>query len=63
MLTEPVKATFKDAAKKLTGPRKRDFMAKVAEDYMAGSARRTETRRAADPGRPEVAIRLNRQSD
>lgn len=43
MLTEPVKTTFKDAAKKLTGPRKRDFMAKVAEDYMAGSARLTET--------------------
>jgi hypothetical protein len=43
MLTEPIKLTFKDAAKKLTGPRKRDFMAKVAEDYMGGSARLTET--------------------
>jgi hypothetical protein len=43
MLTEPIKLTFKDAAKKLTGHRKRDFMAKVAEDYMGGSARLTET--------------------
>jgi Rhodopirellula transposase DDE domain len=43
MLTEPIKLTFKDAAKKLTGQRKRDFMAKVAEDYMGGSARLTET--------------------
>ena len=32
-LTEKVKSTFKDAAKKLTGNRKRDFMAKVSEDY------------------------------
>ena len=29
MLTEAVKATFKDAAQKLTGSRKRDFMARV----------------------------------
>jgi len=29
--------------KKLTGYRKRDFMAKVAEDYFAGSARKAET--------------------
>jgi hypothetical protein len=43
MLSEVVKATFKDAAQKLTGNRKRDFMAKVAEDYLAGSARRAET--------------------
>ncbi len=40
---EEVKATFKDAAKKLTGYRKRDFMAKVAEDYFEGSARKAET--------------------
>ncbi len=33
MLSEAVKATFKDAAQKLTGSRKRDFMAKVTEDY------------------------------
>jgi Rhodopirellula transposase DDE domain len=43
MLTEQLKATFKDAAKKLTGHKKRDFMAKVAEDYFEGSARKTET--------------------
>jgi hypothetical protein len=43
MLTEEVKATFKDAAKKLTGYRKRDFMAKVTEDYFNGSARKAET--------------------
>jgi hypothetical protein len=43
MLNAPIKATFKDAAQKLTGPRKRDFMAKVAEDYFGRSARKTET--------------------
>jgi len=42
-LTEKVKSTFKDAAKKLTGNRKRDFMAKVSEDYCGGSARQAET--------------------
>lgn len=43
MLNEPIKATFKDAATKLTGHLKRDFMAKVAEDYFGGSARKAET--------------------
>ncbi|WP_088894916.1 ISAzo13-like element transposase-related protein [Leptolyngbya ohadii] len=43
MLNDTIKATFKDAAQKLTGHRKRDFMAKVAEDYFEGSARKTET--------------------
>ncbi len=43
MLGEEVKATFKTAARKLTGYRKRDFMAKVAEDYFKGSARKAET--------------------
>lgn len=42
MLTEPVKATFKDAARKLTGPKKRAFTAQVALDYFDGSARKTE---------------------
>ncbi len=42
-LTENVKSTFKDAAGKLTGNRKRDFMAKVALDYFEGSPRRVET--------------------
>jgi len=40
MLSEEVKETIKDGAKKLTGHRKRGFMAKVAEDYFNGSARK-----------------------
>ncbi len=40
---DTIKATVKDAAQKLTGYRKRDFIAKVAEDYFAGSARKAET--------------------
>jgi len=43
LLTDTVKSTFKDAAKKLTGNRKREFMAKVAADYFEGSARQAET--------------------
>ena len=43
ILTETVKATFKDASEKLTGYRKRDFIAKVTEDYFDGSARKAET--------------------
>jgi Rhodopirellula transposase DDE domain len=43
MLSEQIKATLKDACQKLTGPKKRAFMAKVAEDYFDGSARKTET--------------------
>jgi hypothetical protein len=42
MLNDTIKATLKDAAQKLTEPRKRDFIAKVAEDYFGGSARKTE---------------------
>jgi hypothetical protein len=42
-LAEKVKSTLKDAAKKLTGPKKRAFMAKVTEDYFDGSARKAET--------------------
>jgi len=42
-LSETVKSTFKDAAKKLTGYRRRDFVAKVAEDYFDSSARKVET--------------------
>ncbi|MEG3987739.1 hypothetical protein QUA13_11415 [Microcoleus sp. S28C3] len=33
---------FKDAANKLTADRRRDFMAKVMEDYFNGSARKVE---------------------
>lgn len=43
MLNDTLKATLKDAAQKLTGQRKRDFIAKVAEDYFGGLARKTET--------------------
>jgi hypothetical protein len=43
MLDEKLKSTLKDAAKKLTGPKKRAFMAKATEDYLAGSARKAET--------------------
>ena len=43
MLTEKFKATLKDASRKLTGPKKRAFMATVTEDYLDGSARKAET--------------------
>ena len=42
-LSDPVKSTLKDAARKLTGPKKRAFMAQVALDYFEGSARKCET--------------------
>jgi hypothetical protein len=43
MLNDTIKLTIKDAAKKLTGNQKRDFIAKVAEDYCNSSARKAET--------------------
>ncbi|WP_179063524.1 hypothetical protein [Nostoc sp. C052] len=43
ILTDTIKSTFKDAAKKLTGSRKRDLMAKITEDYFDSSARIAET--------------------
>lgn len=42
MLTEKVKFTFKDAAKKLTGHKKRAFMAQVTEDHFNHSPRKAE---------------------
>ena len=42
-LTEKIKSSLKDAAKKLTGFKKRAFMAQVAIDYFNSSPRRTET--------------------
>lgn len=42
LVDNAIKSTFQDAAKKLTGHRKRDFMAKVSEDYLEGSARKAE---------------------
>ena len=51
-LTESAKATFKDAARKLTGAKKRAFTAQVSLDYFEGSARKTE--RAMGWGRVSV---------
>lgn len=41
-LTETMKATIKDAAKKLTGAKRRAFQAQVALDYLEGQARQAE---------------------
>ena len=43
ILTDNLKSTFKDVNRKLTGFHKRDFMARVTEDYFNGSARKAET--------------------
>jgi hypothetical protein len=43
MLAEKIKSTFKDAAIKLTGAKKRAFMAQVTQDYFDASPRRAET--------------------
>ena len=43
MLSEQLKTTLKDAARKLNGPKKREFTAQVALDYFDGSARKTES--------------------
>ena len=43
MLTDNITSTFKDAAKKLTGPTKRAFMAHVTNDYFDGSSRKVES--------------------
>ena len=43
ILTEKIKLTLKDAGKKLTGEKKRAFMAKVTKDYFNGSPRNAET--------------------
>lgn len=42
LLNDSIKSTFRDAAKKLTGHQKRDFIAKVTEEYLEGSPRRAE---------------------
>ena len=44
MLTEKNQSTLKDAAKKLTGSKKRAFMAKVTIDYLDSSPRKAETK-------------------
>lgn len=43
MLDEQVESTLKDACQKLTGWKKRAFMARVAADYFDSSARKTES--------------------
>ena len=43
MLSEKWKSTLKKAAQKLTGFKKRAFMAEVTEDYFDGSPRKAET--------------------
>jgi hypothetical protein len=43
IFSESIQSTLKDAAQKLTSFRRREFRAKVAEDYFQGSARKTET--------------------
>lgn len=45
MLTEKIKSTLKDAAKKLTGSKKRALGAKVTQDYLSSSPRKAETQR------------------
>lgn len=59
MVTEQIKFTLKDAAKKLTGSKKRAFMAQVTIDYWNGSPRKAETelgwsRRAISTGLKEL---------
>ena len=43
MLTEKIKSTLKDAAEKLTGFKKRAFMAQVTIDYLNSSPRQAES--------------------
>jgi hypothetical protein len=42
-LTDAVIQTIRDAARKLTGPKRRQFEAQVALDYLGGSARKAQT--------------------
>jgi transposase len=42
-LTDAVIRTIRDAARKLTGPKRRQFQAQVALDYLGGSARKAQT--------------------
>jgi len=56
-LTERQIATMKDAARKLTGAKRRAFQAQVTLDYLDGSARRAET--VFGWGRKTVGLGLN----
>jgi hypothetical protein len=42
MFTDKIRKTILDAARVLTGYKKRAYMAQVSIDYFEGSARRTE---------------------
>lgn len=42
MLKTKIIASFKDAAKKLTGHKRRAFQAKISNDYLGGSVRKAE---------------------
>ena len=44
MLTEKIESTLKDAARKLTGFKKRAFMAQVTIDYFKSSPRKAESK-------------------
>ena len=57
LLDASIKSTLRDAAWKLTGYRKRDFMARVVEDYLQGSARKAE--RVLGWKRQSVQLGLN----
>lgn len=54
------KVTLKDAAQKLTGYRRRDFVAKVAEDYFEGSAKKTETHFGWNPETVQLGLHERR---
>jgi transposase len=56
-MTEQLIATIRDAARKLTGSKRRAFQAQVTLDYLAGSARRAE--RMFGWGRETVELGLN----
>ncbi len=43
MLNKKWKLTLKNAASKLTGAKRRAFMAEVTQDYFGGSPRKAET--------------------
>ncbi|MEG4829671.1 hypothetical protein QUA82_28865 [Microcoleus sp. F8-D3] len=60
ILSETVKSTFKDAAQKLTGYRRRDFMAKVAADCFNGSARKVETFMGWNPSSVQLGLHERR---
>ena len=57
VLPEPQIATIKDAARKLTGAKRRAFQAQVTLDYLDGSARRAE--RTFGWGRCNVELGLH----